>query len=134
MSLNSAMSIAAGAMKAHALRLNYVASNLANAETASPTEQGAYAAKRPIFAAVAQEQSGAMAVSTKGEHVSQEPAKAVYDPSHPLAGADGYVYYPNVNLAAEMADMISASRAYQLNADMLALSKTLIEKALAIGS
>lgn len=132
MSLSQAFNLSLGALSAQSLRLNLVASNIANADVSSTTEEGAYKAVKPFFEAFEQ-QSGASSVNVSAVIKSNAPAKLKYDPSDPLANAQGYVYKPNVDLAAEMADMISASRSYQLNADVAQVSKSLIDKVLAIG-
>lgn len=132
MSLSQAFNISLGGMSAQALRLNLVASNIANADVSSATESGAYRSVRPFFQAVEQA-SGAQSVNVSQIVKSNAPAKLKYDPSDPLANAQGYVYKSNVDLAAEMADMISASRSYQLNADVAQVSKSLMDRVLSIG-
>jgi flagellar basal-body rod protein FlgC len=63
----------------------------------------------------------------------QSPMRMVHDPSHPLANKEGFVSMPNVNVVEEMVDMISASRSYQNNVDMMNTAKTLLLKTLTIG-
>jgi flagellar basal-body rod protein FlgC len=131
MSLIQTMQIATEAMRAQSQRLNMVASNLANADVSSATEADAYKAKRPVFEEMMVGASGSSvrvkSVATVGS------AKIKYDPSDPLANEQGIVWKPGVDLAAEMSDMISASRAYQLNVEVANVSRALINRALNIG-
>lgn len=132
MSLKQAFSISLGAMSAQSLRLNLVASNVANADVSAPSFDQAYRAAKPYF--VSRELgNGASALSTQAVVKSPALPKMKYDPTDPMANPQGYVWKPNVDLAAEVADMITASRSYQLNADVAQVSKTLMDRALAIG-
>jgi flagellar basal-body rod protein FlgC len=132
MSLMQTMFIATEAMRAHSQRLNLVASNLANADVSSATELDAYKAKRPIFQEVMLG-SGGSTVRVSGQTTSSAAAKLKYDPADPLANENGMVWKPSVDLAGEMADMITASRAYQLNAEVANVSRALVNRALSIG-
>ncbi len=132
MSLSQAFSTSLGAMSAQSVRLNLIASNVANVDVSAKSEQEAYKAVRPFFKIV-EDANGASSVSVGGIVKSTAPAKLKYDPSDPLADEKGYVWKPNVDVAAEMADMITASRAYQLNADVAQVSKTLMDRVLSIG-
>lgn len=131
MSLIQTMFIATEAMRAQSQRLNLVASNVANADVSSATADGAYKAKRPVFEEVLLS-AGGSAVQVR-EIASSGEAKAKYDPSDPLANEQGMVWKPGVDLAAEMSDMISASRAYQLNVEVANVSRSLLNRALNIG-
>ncbi|MEB0041392.1 MULTISPECIES: flagellar basal body rod protein FlgC [unclassified Pseudomonas] len=146
MSLASVFSIAGTGMSAQTTRLNTVASNIANAETVSSSAGGTYRARHPVFATVMQGQtdgdSGSLfgSESEAGEGVQvagivqdQSNLDARYEPNHPAADKNGYVYYPNVNVVQEMADMISASRSFQTNADMMNTAKTMMQKVLTLG-
>lgn len=117
-------------MSAQNTRLNTVASNIANAETVSSSIDQTYRARHPVFATTFQDaQAGTsqslfedqgeagQGVQVKGIVEDQSTLEARYEPNHPAANKDGYVYYPNVNVVEEMADMISASRAFQTNAE-----------------
>jgi len=138
----SILDIAGSAMNAQMLRLNTTASNLANANTISSTEQGAYRAKQTVFATV-MEASNALSASPAGNPVggvnvpeiveSQAPVPKRYEPGNPMADADGYVYASNVNEVEEMANMISASRSYQSNAEIFNTTKTLMLRTLQLG-
>lgn len=131
--------IAGSGMSAQSVRLNTVASNLANAESVSSSPETAYRAKHPVFEAVrAQLVAGtagqpAAAVRVKGIVESSAPPEARYEPGNPLANADGYVFAPSVNVVEEMVDMISASRAYQNNVEVMNTSKELLLATLRLG-
>jgi len=134
-------------MNAQSVRLNTVASNLANAQSAASSVNQVYRARHPVFTAVQQsamqqmagwdigvdsEQQGA-GVQVSGIVESEAPLEKRYEPGHPLADKDGYVVYPNVNVVEEMADMISASRSFQINVEMLQSAKTMAQRLLALG-
>ncbi len=142
MALSTVFDIAGSGMSAESVRLNTVASNLANADSVSSSSDGAYKARYPVFQAV----QGAMAaagadplqaadasVKVQGIVQSTTPGTASYDPGNPLADASGYVYSSNVNVVEQMADMISASRSYQNDADVLNTSKQLMLDTLKLG-
>lgn len=131
MSLLETMYVSTEAMRAQSLRLNMIASNLANADVSSSTETGAYKAKRPVFQEV---MLGVGASTIKvSEQATSGQARMKYDPADPLANEQGMVWKPGVDLAGEMADMISASRAYELNVDVANMSRSLMVRALTIG-
>jgi flagellar basal-body rod protein FlgC len=132
--------IAGSGMAAQSVRLNTVASNLANAESVSGTAEGAYKAKHPVFEAVRAEMlagkagvdpSAAVQVTQIVEDTRAPEMR--YEPGNPLANAEGYVFAPNVNVVEEMVDMISASRAYQNNVEVLNTSKELLLATLRLG-
>ena len=131
--------IAGAGMSAQTLRLNTTASNMGNAETPSSTPEATYKARYPIFKAIAeqhglgQQDQGNVAVKVTGIYQSTTPARKLYEPGHALADKDGYIYMPNVNTVEEMANMISASRSYQMNAQIMNTAKTLMQKTLHIG-
>lgn len=128
--------IAGSAMTAQTTRLNTVASNLANAQSASGEEAGAYRARKPVFAAVMQngEAGGAGAgVQVLDVVQSTEPLRKVYEPDHPLANEEGMVFYPNVNPVAEMTDMMAASRAFETNVEVLGRVKAMQQSLLKLG-
>ncbi|OOG49350.1 flagellar basal body rod protein FlgC [Rhodanobacter sp. C06] len=140
MSLYSIFNVAGSGMAAQSLRLNTVASNLANAESVSGTPEGAYRAREPLFATVhAQQQSGgkdagtAQGVQVLGITESQAAIPQRYEPGNPLANADGYVYASNVNPVDELVNMISASRSYQNNVEVMNSAKQLMLKTLTLG-
>jgi flagellar basal-body rod protein FlgC len=133
MSLFNIFNVAGSGMAAQSQRLNAVASNLANADSTTGPDGKAYRAKQVVFSAIPM--GGADAQGVKVVRVAEDtsPGKMVYDPKHPMADAKGYVNMPNVNVVDEMVNMISASRAYQNNVDVLNTSKTLLLKTLTIG-
>ncbi|MEX1665385.1 MULTISPECIES: flagellar basal body rod protein FlgC [Zhongshania] len=127
------LSIAASAMNAQMLRLNTVASNMANADTVSGTEEGAYRSRQPVFATMMDQQREVIGVAVTGVVESDAPVTKRYEPGHPQADAEGYIYSSNVNTMEEMANMMSASRAYQNNAEVFSTTKTLMLRALQLG-
>lgn len=134
MSLFSIFDVAASAMSAQTVRLNTTASNLANADSASATEEGAYRARRPVFAEFRDALDHSVAgVRVAGIVEDTAPAQKKYLPDHPLADGEGYVYTPSVNVVEEMADMISASRSYQNNVEVVNTSKQLLLNLLRLG-
>jgi flagellar basal-body rod protein FlgC len=135
MSLSNVFSIAGSAMTAQSQRLNAVASNLANADSATSSTGQPYRAKQVVFSAMplGGSSSGSAGVKVAGVIEDPSPMKRMYDPKHPLADAQGFVAMPNVNVVEEMVNMISASRSYQNNADMMNTAKTLLMKTLTLG-
>lgn len=133
MSLFNVFTIAGSAMNAQSQRLNTVASNLANADSATGPDGKAYRAKQVVFNTVPVGDEGGAGVNVAAVVEDQSPMKQVYDPKHPLADDKGYVTLPNVNVVEEMVNMISASRSYQSNVEMLNTSKTLLLKTLNLG-
>jgi len=128
--------IAGSGMSAQSVRLNTVASNLANADSVSTDPADAYRAKHPVFQAVlgglgADPATASVEVSAITE--SQAPPESRYDPGNPLANAQGYVYAPNVNVVEEMTDMISASRSYQNNVEVLNTARDMMLDTLKLG-
>src|SRR5690242_12342402 len=131
MSLLNVFDIAGSALGAQSQRLNVVASNLANADSAVSANGPAYRAKQVVFSAEplkAQMESMGVRVASVIEDPS--PPRLVYDPKHPMADSKGYVTLPNVNVVEEMTNMISASHSYQTNLDMMNTAKNLLIKTL----
>lgn len=136
MSLLNVFDIAGSAMSAETVRLNVTASNLANAQSVGPTEDGTYHARHPVFSAVMKSLQGdasSYGVEVKGIIESQAPLEQRYQPEHPMANEEGYVFLPNVNIVDEMANMIAASRSYQSNVEVLNTSKQLMLATLRLG-
>jgi len=137
MSVFKVFDVAGSAMSAQMLRLNTVASNLANAETVSATEEDVYQARHPVFESILQEagNSNDEVATVKVREVMQEETAAIphYRPNHPLANQQGYVFSPNIDAVAEMADMISASRSYQNNVEVLSTTRELLLRTLQLG-
>jgi flagellar basal-body rod protein FlgC len=140
MSLLGIFDISGSAMNAEAMRLNVTASNLANADSVAATAQGAYHSRHPVFATQLQELSADPAASEPGVGVrvldviqsTAAPSKR-YQPDHPLADPTGYVYGSNVNPVEEMTNMISASRSFQGNVEVMTTARELVLKVLTLG-
>jgi flagellar basal-body rod protein FlgC len=128
--------ISGSGMAAQSLRLNTVASNLANANSVSGDPNTVYRARHPVFEAVRTALGGdgsGAAVRVSGITESQAPALARYEPGNPLANEEGYVFAPNVNVVEQMVDMISASRSYQSNVEVMNASKEMLLSTLRLG-
>lgn len=122
--MSSIFDIAGSAMRAQNLRLNVTASNLANADSVASSPDAAYKARQPVFAAALRDAAGG--VRSLGVVESERAADMRYQPGSPLADENGYVYGSNVDVAEEMANMMSASRSYQTNVEMLETVKKLM--------
>ncbi len=146
MSLGTIYDIAGSAMSAQSLRLNTVASNLANVESSGATQGDTYKAKRPVFAAVLEQvnqqnsfdtgsnrSSGAYSVRLADVVDSEAPLEVRHQPGHPLADENGDVYYPNVNVVEEMADMMSATRSFQTSIEVMNGARKMQERLLTLG-
>ena len=136
MSMFKIFDTAASGMSAQSLRLNLVASNLANVDSVSSSVDQTYRARQPVFAAMVNQLSGrepAVGVQVKGVVESQAPLVKEYAPNHSMADDQGYIYRPNVNIAEEMANMISASRSYQSNVEVINTAKRLMSATLQLG-
>ena len=133
MSLMGAFDIGTTGLVAQALRLNVTASNVANVESVAGPDGRTYRARQVMFRPV--QLSGAKGVGVEVSNIveSSEPLKMDYKPGHPLANEDGYVQLPNVNAVEEMVNMISASRSYQANVDMMNTTRQLMLKTLDLG-
>jgi len=145
MALFNIFNIAGSGMSAESVRLNTVASNLANADSVSGSAATAYKARYPVFQALQASlmSPGAADPATRGADAAVQvsgivqttaPGTPHYEPGNPLADANGYVYSSNVNVVEQMADMISASRSYQNNVEVLETSKQLMLDTLKLGS
>jgi flagellar basal-body rod protein FlgC len=130
--------IAASGMSSQSVRLNATASNLANADSVGTDAASVYKARHPVFEAVRAGLSGksdtGAAVRVKSIVENTDAPSARYEPGNPLANSDGYVYAPNVNVVEEMTDMISASRAYQNDVEVMNTSKEMMLATLRLGS
>ncbi len=145
MPLGNIFDIAGSGMRAQSLRLNTTASNLANAETVSSSVDETYRARKPVFEAIQQQAMGQVgaddsmrAEAVRGVNVSaivesEAPLDRRFQPDHPMADEEGYVFYPNVNVVEEMADMMSAKRSYQLNVEVMNSAKTMMQRLLTLG-
>jgi flagellar basal-body rod protein FlgC len=147
MALSSIFDIAGTGMNAQSLRLNTTASNLANAQSASSSIDQVYRSRQPVFAAIqkeamqqslnadraANENDAAAGVQVLGIVESGAPLERRYEPTHPKADGEGYVYYPNVNVVEEMTNMISASRSFQMNVEVMNSAKQMVQRVLTLG-
>lgn len=136
MGLFANFNISGSAISAQSLRLNTTASNLANIETIAASEAEAYRSRQPVFQSMLtqQESPGQVGVRMLGIVESQKAVERRYDPGHAFANADGFVFGSNVNPVEEMANMLSASRAYQNNVEVLNTSRDLLLRVLSLGS
>ena len=131
MSSFSIFDIAGSAMRAQNLRLNTTASNLANVNTVAGSADEAYRSRHPVFAAVLQNEIGG--VQTRGVVESSREPEMRYEPGHPMANDEGYIFGSNVDSVEEMANMMSATRSYQSNVDMLSTVRQLMLQTLKMG-
>ena len=125
--------IAASAMTAQSQRMNTTASNLANADSVSGPDGQPYRAKQVVFEMVPANGQAIGGVRVARVVEDPSPLRMQHDPKNPLANAEGYVAMPNVNVVEEMVNMISASRSYQANVEVLNTAKTMMLKTLTIG-
>lgn len=129
--------IAGSGMNAQNLRLNLVASNIANANSVSSSIDEVYKSRQPVFAAelknIMEKDKAASGVNVLGVVENQAPPIMEYAPNHPMADELGYIYKPNVNTVEEMANMMSASRSYENNVEVLNTAKDLILQTLRMG-
>lgn len=146
MSLNGVFDIAGMGMSAQSIRLNTTASNLANAQAASSSIDEVYRARHPVFETMRRDMmtdqysampsmsdDASMGLRVSGIVESDQPLDKRYEPNHPKADEQGYVYYPNVNMVEEMADMISASRSFQINVEVMNSAKAMMQRVLTLG-
>ena len=137
MSMLSIFNVSGSAASAQSQRLNVVASNLANADTVAGPDGKAYKARQVTFQTemMGANANDAASAGVKVSNISEDqtPGRRVHDPKHPSADADGYVTYSNVNAVEEMVNMISASRSYQDNIEVMNTAKGLMLKTLQLG-
>ena len=133
MSLFKVFDIASSAMAAQSQRLNVVASNLANADSATSSTGEPYRARQVVFSTIQNTNRDPSGVKVAGVVHDNSPMKQIFEPNHPMANEDGFVTMPNVNAVDEMVNMMSASRSYQNSIDMMNTTKNLLQKTLSIG-
>lgn len=136
MSFFKVFEIAGSAMSTQSVRLNVIASNLANEGSISSSTEGTYRARHPVFSAVMDSLSdddASVGVEVMGIVESRAPLRMEYAPHHPMANEDGYIFRPNVNVVEEMANLISASRTYQTNVEVMNTCKQMLLKTLTLG-
>ena len=144
MSLTSIFNIAGSGMNAQSVRLNTTASNIANAETASSSSNTTYRGRHPVFSAINSNlindpqallinEDNFRGVQVEGIVESNAPLQRRYEPNNPQANEEGYVFYPNVNVVEEMTNMISASRSFQINVEVMNSAKQMVQRVLSLG-
>ena len=136
MSLFKVFDVAGSAMNAQSVRMNVTASNLANAGSVSGDADKVYRARQPVFSSFSDslaDQTGVSGVRLQGVIESQAPLDMRYQPDHPEADENGNVYVSNVNTIEEMVNMISASRSYKNNVEMINTTKDLLLQTLSLG-
>jgi len=133
MSMFSIFNVSGSAISAQAQRLNVVASNLANVDAVAGPDGSPYKARQLVFQTALMGSDDSAGVRVKGMEESDAPGRKVHDPSNPLADEEGYVTHSNVNAVDEMVNMISASRSYQNNVEVMNTAKTLLLKTLQMG-
>lgn len=132
----SIFDVAGSGMSAQSVRLNLTASNLANADSVTSSDGETYRARHPVFSAAmdaVHRNQSSVPVQVADILEDQAPLKMTYQPGHPLANEEGYVTMSNVNAVEEMANMISASRSYENNIDVLSTTKDLMLRTLRLG-
>ena len=133
MSMFSIFNVSGSAVSAQSQRLNVVASNLANVDAVAGPDGRAYKARQVVFQTQPMGPDNAAGVRVYAVKESETPGRRVHDPSHPAADEEGYVTHSNVNAVDEMVNMISASRSYQNNVEVMNTAKSLLLKTLQIG-
>jgi len=139
MSLFNVFNISGSAMNAETIRLNATASNLANAESINGDATKVYRARHPVFAAMMdgdaglEDQDASTGVRVLGVVESATPPLKTYQPDHPLADKDGFVYTSNVNSIEEMTNMISANRSFSTNVLAVNTARDLLLKVISMG-
>jgi len=140
MALLDVFNVSGSGMAAQTLRLNMTSSNIANAESVAENPEQTYRARYPVFqtqlaSALGDLSDGSNATNLRTPEIveSDAPLNMRHEPNHPFANEEGYVAYPNVSVVSEMANMISASRSFQLNVEVMNTAKTLAERVLSLG-
>lgn len=133
MSMFNVFNVSGSAISAQSQRLNVVASNLANADSVVGPDGTGYKARHVTFQTQLMGAVGSAGVAVTQVTEDQTPGRRVHDPKHPQADAEGFVTYSNVNAVEEMVNMISASRSYQNNVEVMNTAKSLLLKTLQMG-
>ena len=133
MSMFKIFNVAGSAVSAQSQRLNVVASNLANADAVAGPDGQAYKSRQVVFTTTPMGGPGTAGVTVSQVTEDNTPGRRIHDPKHPQADAEGYVTYSNVNTVEEMVNMISASRSYQNNIEVMNTTKSLLMKTLQMG-
>ncbi len=137
MALDNIFGIGGSALNAQTVRMNTVASNLANAGTVAGSDAEAFRGKRAVFKAILEEQQNSQDNNKGGVKVTEitddpSPIKRMHDPANPAADKDGYVYLSNVNEMTEMVEMMAANRSYQNNVEVINTARQLMMRTLDI--
>ncbi|MBL8328429.1 MAG: flagellar basal body rod protein FlgC [Rubrivivax sp.] len=133
MSMFRIFDVAGSAVSAQSQRLNVVASNLANADSVAGPDGQAYRARQVVFSTELMGAAASAGVRVSNVVEDSTPGRRVHDPKHPAADAQGYVTFSNVSAVEEMVNMISASRSYQNNVEVMNTARTLLQKTLQMG-
>jgi len=135
MSFFRSLDISASGMHVQTVRLNTIASNMANADSISSNKDETYRSKQPVFETILNETTGQPAGGVKVKEIveNQAPLKMEYNPDHPMSNEEGYIYRPNVNVVEEMANMMDASRTYETNIEVMNTAKQLLMRTIQLG-
>lgn len=142
MSLSDIFTIAGSAATAQTIRLNTIASNMANAESAGTTPEETYKARKPVFSLVFDDKIQSMddpsqpigrVMVSEIVEIAASAEDRRYMPDHPMADADGYVFFPKINMIGEMTDMMSASRSYQSSIELMSTARKMQQRLLSLG-
>lgn len=137
MSMFKIFDVAGSALNAQSVRLNTVASNMANANVAASSPENTYRARMPVFQTMLNQQMGGRnegnPVQVAGIVESRREAIPEYSPGHPMANEQGYIFKPDISMPEEMANMMSASRSYQMNVEVMNTSQRLMMRTIRLG-
>jgi len=135
MSLFEIFNVAGSGMSAQTVRMTTTASNLSNADTVANSEAEAYHGLHPVFQTQYKKANDQISASVQVTDIveNQTPSRKQYQPSHPMADKEGYVYLSNVNVIESMTDMISASRSFEMNARVMNMTKQMMQRTLDMG-
>ncbi len=135
MSMFPTLDISATGMHVQTVRLNTIASNMANVDSISSNSDETYRSKQPVFKTILNEETGRPAGGVMIDDIveSEAPAIMEYSPNHPMADEDGYIFRPNVNVVEEMANMMDASRTYETNIEVMNTTKQILLKTIQMG-
>ncbi|WP_044409776.1 flagellar basal body rod protein FlgC [Thiomicrospira microaerophila] len=135
MSLFNIMDISGTGMHVQTIRLNTVASNMANVDSISSNADETYRSKQPVFQTILDQRTGEPVNGVRVKEIVESPAplKMEYNPNHPMANEEGYIFRPNVNVVEEMANMMSAQQTYQTNVEVMNTSKQLLLRTIQLG-
>lgn len=135
MSMFPTLDISATGMHVQTVRLNTIASNMANVDSISSNKDETYRSKQPVFQTIMDEETGLPEGGVRVYDIveSEAPLKMEYNPNHPMANEEGYIFRPNVNVVEEMANMLDASRNYETNIEVMNTSKQLLLRTIQLG-